>query len=86
MGGWLAQAAAALHRGVGGGAGGGARECEVSFSACSYPRRLDTRQGSWRGPPGLSAKEIPVGKVQGTATERRSQFQPLSDSLGIYEG
>ena len=52
----------------------------------AYPRRLDTRQGSWRGPPGLSAKEIPVGKVQGTAAERRSQFQPLSDSLGIYEG
>ena len=52
----------------------------------AYPRRLDTRQGSWRGPPGLSAKEIPVGKVQGTAAERRSQFQPLSDSLGMYEG
>ena len=49
----------------------------------AYPRRLDTRQGSWRGPPGLSAKEIPVGKVQGTAAERRSQFQPLSDSLGV---
>ncbi len=52
----------------------------------AYPRRLDTRQGSWRGPPGLSAKEIPVGKVQGTAAERRSQFQPLSDSLRAYEG
>jgi hypothetical protein len=50
------------------------------------PGRLDTRQGSWRGPPGLSAKEIPVGKVQGTAAERRSQFRPLSDSLGPYEG
>ena len=34
----------------------------------------------------ISAKEIPVGKVQGTAAERRSQFQPLSDSLGAYEG
>ena len=50
------------------------------------PGRLDTRQGSWRGPPGLSAKEIPVEKVQGTAAERRSQFQPLSDSLRPYEG
>jgi hypothetical protein len=39
-----------------------------------------------RASTGLSAKEIPVGKVQGTAAERRSQFQPLSDSLGAYEG
>ena len=43
------------------------------------------RQGSWRGPPKLSAKEIPVGKVQGTAAERRSQFQPLPESTVLSE-
>jgi hypothetical protein len=47
----------------------------------AYPRRLFTRQGSWRGPPELSAADILEGKVQGTAAERRSQFQPLDRPL-----
>ena len=53
----------------------------------AYPRRLFTRQESWRQRASRAfSRKNPEGKVQGTAGQRRSQFQPLSDSLEAYEG
>ena len=47
----------------------------------AYLGRHFRRQRSCRGRPGLLATDIPEGKVQGTAGQRRSQFRCVSDTL-----